>query len=83
MSERAEDVAFAHDRLVAALEFYASPDTYFAIGFFPDPPCGAFMEDFSEHGDLDYADGDQRPGKRAREALQEWFALVTPEASDA
>jgi hypothetical protein len=42
-----------------ALEFYADPETYFAVGFFPDPPCGEFMDDF---------DG-QRPGKRARAAL--------------
>jgi hypothetical protein len=72
----AEEIALAHDRLVAALAFYASPDTYFAIGFFPDPPCGEFMDDFSEHGYEDYPPEDVRPGKRARQALSEWEALV-------
>ena len=49
--------------IVEALAFYADPETYFAVGFFPDPPCGDFMEDFSEtHLGM-------KPGKRAREAL--------------
>lgn len=50
-------------KLIDALVFYADPDTYFAIGFFPDPPCGPFMEDFSETplGD--------KPGKLARTVL--------------
>jgi hypothetical protein len=56
-------------RLRAALEFYADPDTYFAIGIFADPPCGEFIDDFSEHGHPEYPAGDMRPGKRAREAL--------------
>ena len=51
--------------LEAALQFYADPETYVAIAFWPDPPCGAFMEDFS-HVDDDWGD---RPGKRARAAL--------------
>jgi len=54
------------ERVRAALMFYANPETYFAIGFFPDPPCGKFMEDFSDTGPS-YG---QRPGKRAREALE-------------
>lgn len=71
-------IAFAHDKLIEALAFYAAADTYHAIGFFPDPPCGEFMQDFSEHGDLTYPDGDMRPGKRAREALSGWFTLIEP-----
>lgn len=31
--------------LVRALIFYADPDSYFAIGMFPDRPCGAFIND--------------------------------------
>lgn len=58
-----------YQELIDALSFYADPDIYFAIGFFPDPPTGDFMNDFSEHGLRDYPEGDQRPGKRAREAL--------------
>jgi len=55
-------------RLREALDFYADPDTYFAIGFFPDPPCGDFMDDFST---TEYIGEFQvkRPGKRARLAL--------------
>lgn len=52
------------DALVEALEFYADPDSYFAIGFWSDPPCGPFIEDFEE-----FDDGRWKPGKLAREAL--------------
>lgn len=51
------------ENLIEALDFYADPETYFAIGFFPDPPCGDFMNDFS------YVDEVARPGKKARIAL--------------
>lgn len=57
------------ERLRTALAFYADPNTYFAIGFLPDPPCGAFIDDWSEHGGTDFEPGDERPGKRAREVL--------------
>jgi hypothetical protein len=54
--------------LEAALEFYADPDTYCAIGFFPDHPCGEFVEDFDEsHGNENYRR--PMPGARARAAL--------------
>jgi len=46
--------------LIEALAFYADTDTYFAIGIFPDPPCGDFITDFDEH---------KKPGARARKAL--------------
>lgn len=49
--------------LEEALAFYAAPMTYFAIGFFPDRPCGEFMDDFSET-----ALG-MKPGRTARVAL--------------
>lgn len=68
--------------LLEALSFYADPDTYFAIGFFPDPPCGTFMEDFSKHGSKDYPKDDVRPGKKAREALDIWYddtPLIDPD----
>lgn len=57
-----------YTKLLTALEalyFYADPTTYAAIGFFPDPPNGAFMDDFEETGFL----GD-KPGKIARDAIQ-------------
>ncbi len=55
-------------KLREALEFYATPETYFAIGLFPDKPCGEFMDDISD------CEGEEmgqtrKPGKRAREAL--------------
>lgn len=52
-------------RAEEALAFYADPETYFAIGFFPDRPCGEFIEDFDENYVHDDMDG-FRPGKRAR-----------------
>jgi hypothetical protein len=50
-------------RLREALEFYADPDTYFAVGFMFDPPTGDFADDFDD------TDLGRKPGKRAREAL--------------
>jgi hypothetical protein len=52
-----------------ALEFYEDPETYIAIGFFPDRPCGAFMDDFEAVEDDPVRPGAIRPGKRARAAL--------------
>jgi len=54
----------SYTNMVEAVGFYANPETYVAVGFFPDPPCGEFMDDFSETGDLG-----RKPGKRARQAL--------------
>ena len=66
--ETANAIIADHSARVAALEetlvFYADPDTYFAIGIFPDPPCGEFMDDFSETEELG-----AKPGKCARVAL--------------
>ena len=57
-------------KLVTAVTFYANPDTYFAIGFFPDKPCGGFLDDFSEdHGSENYDRA--MPGKLARQTLSE------------
>ena len=53
--------------ILDALTFYADPDTYFAIGFFPDPPCGEFMDDFDEF------DSQTKPGAAARKALKAFF----------
>ena len=61
-------------KLSEALYFYADPDTYFAIGFFPDRPCGNFIDDFSDdHGFNNY----DRPmsGKLARKVLFETGCL--------
>ena len=58
--------------LIEALEFYANPDTYFAIGFFPDPPCGDFINDFDETG---------KPGVLARKVLSN-FSQKDVEAND-
>lgn len=64
--------------LVIALEalcFYANPKTYFAIGFFPDPPCRAFLTDFGKtHLGV-------KPGRRARKALLAIVKLKTRRVS--
>lgn len=52
-------------RLRKALFFYANPDTYLGIGFFPHYPCGNFINDFG-----DTSQGCGRPGKLARKALR-------------
>jgi chromosome segregation ATPase len=55
--------------LEEALEYYGNPDTYFAIAYFPDSPCGDFIEDFSDdHGCDQY--GRPMPGKLARKLLK-------------
>ncbi|MDD5649734.1 MAG: hypothetical protein PHF86_04840 [Candidatus Nanoarchaeia archaeon] len=51
--------------LIEALCFYADPDTYFAIGFFPDLPCGEFIKDFDES---------KKPGARARSVIKKYQA---------
>jgi hypothetical protein len=49
--------------ILETLIFYADPETYFAVGIFPDPPCGEFMNDFSD------TDMGFKPGRQARAAL--------------
>jgi hypothetical protein len=56
------------EKLAEALQFYANPETYFAIGFLCDPPNGDFMEDFSD------TQLGEKPGKKARIALAEYEA---------
>ncbi len=53
--------------LEEALEFYADPDSYFAIGIFPDRPCGPFADDTGDDHGGDY----ERPmhGDYARRVL--------------
>jgi len=53
--------------LAEALSFYADPESYHAIAFIGDPPCGEFSDDFS---DVDHYHYDRpMPGKLARETL--------------
>lgn len=48
--------------------FYGDPENYHAIGFWPDRPCGGFIEDFAEdHGHPDY--DREMPGSKARASL--------------
>lgn len=68
------DVDWLCDRVEAfaeALNFYADPDSYFAILFMPDRPAGEFADDFSNADHLaEYGPYDRvMPGKRAREVL--------------
>jgi hypothetical protein len=63
--------------ILNALQFYADPFTYFAIGFFPDYPAGALMDDFSETEELE-----EKPGKLARDVLARMHSLTgKPEGS--
>jgi len=56
-------------QLRETLALYADPESYHAIGFWFDPPCGRFAEDFSnDHGDAFYDRA--MPGAAARAALQ-------------
>jgi len=65
----------AEKRITAAgeaLAFYADAETYHAIAFLPDYPCGEFIDDFSEdHGDEHY--DRPMPGKRARDCIRSIF----------
>lgn len=59
--------------IVEALNFYAEPDTYFAMFIYPDRPAGLFADDvgccIGPHGDHDH-----RHGRLARQALgNEWW----------
>lgn len=58
-------------RLKEALEFYANPDSYFAILVMPDRPAGGFADDFSYADHLaEYGEYNRpMPGKLARETL--------------
>lgn len=71
LKDRAEKAEARAAKLQEALEFYADPDIYFAIGFFPDPPCGEFIEDISNISGLpdDHQYAVFKPGKRARDIL--------------
>lgn len=54
--------------LLDTLEFYADPNTYVAIGFITDPPCGDFINDFSKTQSA----GGLKPGAKARELLKKY-----------
>lgn len=63
--------AIRHDEVREALEFYAEPESYWAIFIVPDRPAGLFADDVGcclldgEH--------DHRHGRKARKALgDEW-----------
>lgn len=55
------------ERLEEALAFYADPETWVAVAFLADPPCGEIVTDESDTGDP----WGWRLGKRAREALKD------------
>lgn len=59
-----DEVILELNKLTDTVAFYADPAIYLAMGFFPDPPCGDFIHDFSEAGDFGV-----RPGRVARRAL--------------
>lgn len=66
-----DELKVENARLRVALEFYADPDTYAAIVFWPDRPCGDFMNDFDEEFEDTFGYDRPMPGKTARAALKE------------
>lgn len=50
-------------KIIETLGYYANPETYFAISFLNDPPCGDFIHDFSN------TKLGKKPGKKARNCL--------------
>ncbi len=74
-NREAQILAAAID-LVAALEFYADPASYFGVMVIGDRPCGEFADDAAPLIDDDYegyrGPGESYYGKRAREALAAW-----------
>lgn len=58
------------DVLFEPVYFYAMPETYHGVSFMFDPPCGDFMEDFSEDHEDPFYDRSM-PGDSARSALRE------------
>jgi len=54
-----------------ALFEYADPDTYAAISYLADHPCGAFVDDFDENHDMMWFYQRPMPGATARKALRE------------
>jgi hypothetical protein len=66
----AEDRKKAFFLLLGIAEFYASEETWFAVGLFPDPPSGDIVRDFRLA-----PDGQHRPGGRARLA-RSWIVSM-------
>ena len=60
-------------KLIRCIDFYANPETYFAISFFHDPPSGGFIYDFSK------TNLGHKPGKRARKTLEQIAAMFPNE----
>jgi hypothetical protein len=76
----------SNETLMAALEFYAAPETYFAVAFLADNPAGAICDDFEEPNPMDpvwgeYWDGvnSAKPGKLARQVMAQLIAAISPE----
>jgi len=70
LSEELIDLVVETKKLRNALIFYADPETYTAIGFLPDHPCGDFIKDFDDNYYHEFFDRPM-PGKIARDVLRE------------
>lgn len=62
---------------VEALGFYGNPETYHAISFLCDRPCGVFDEDFGTQREHQHR-GYQRamPGRLARKTLRRFGKIA-------
>lgn len=67
VEKKIEKLEKEREILLETLLFYASWETYFAITVMGDPPCGPFIDDFSDV-ETEYGFNTWRPGRRAREA---------------
>jgi len=73
MNNKIKELEVKLKSAIEIIAFYGDPDTYFAVGFFPDRPCGEIMEDFSET----LEDG-EKPGRKARDWIIKNYELTQP-----
>lgn len=63
------------NELSEAVAFYADPETYHAISFISDSPCGEFSNDLSNNNYYDYP----KPGKLGRYVLNKLYTKIIRE----
>jgi hypothetical protein len=74
-NEQIKQLKTDNEVLIEALEFYADPESYWAIMIIGDQPCGEFAEDISDDYEHPAIIG-PRPGKTARTALNSIKRIV-------
>lgn len=87
LRQASRDIAFLLKLLEgyeAAVDFYADPESYHAVGFRVDPPAGEFANDVGDQTEHQHP-GYPRPmpGFKAREALREAARMDKEKANGA